>query len=254
MTGIAALLWAVAWVAQSATRRQGLARLAASVSLGLGLTVLTAWPWVQMPQVLAPLGDAAGGKLVLNSAPDLVALTVANQILQPAGMDPQTAQMAARFWTRLVTRALFVGYLGWELKRVLHAATALGNPTAGEPNPGATAVRTATLQATTRALLILPLLVFTWVWSWYFSCSLALASLLGWRSGLSRVVIGYTLIGLPIVTAHQYLNQDMPGAFVLLFALGPLAQPIIRVASAQRRSRSPSQPVSDSLVGRSSDP
>jgi hypothetical protein len=266
MTGIAALLWTVAWVAQGPTRHQRLRRLAGSVGLGLGLAVVTLWPWVQTPQALVALGDAAGGKLVLNSAPDLVALTVADQILQRAGIDPQTAETAARFWIRLLTRALFVAYLGWELHRLWRAARHFRDPSEGkwrdepaadEPS-GATAIQTATLQASTRALLILPLLVFTWVWSWYFSCSLALAALLGWKSGLSRVVVAYTVLGLPIVYAHQYLNQDMPGAFVLVFALGPLALPLAarltRVASGQRRNRSRSQPVTDSLAGRSSDP
>jgi len=82
----------------------------------------------------------------------------------------------------------------------------------------------ATLKAATRTLLILPLVVLTWVWSWYFSWPLALAVLLdGKKSRLLRLVTTYTLFALPVVYAHQYLNQDLSGAAVLLFTLGPLA-------------------------------
>jgi hypothetical protein len=58
------------------------------------------------------------------------------------------------------------------------------------------------------------------VWSWYFSWPLALATLLGWSSGLARVVVAYTLVAPPIVYAHQYLGDQLPAAFVLLMALG----------------------------------
>ena len=70
----------------------------------------------------------------------------------------------------------------------------------------------ATIAAATRALLVLPLLVLTWVWSWYLSWSLVLAVTLGWRSRLARVVVAYTLVGLPVVYAHQYLNDDLQAA------------------------------------------
>src|SRR5207249_384136 len=77
----------------------------------------------------------------------------------------------------------------------------------------------ATIRASARALLLVPLLVLTWVWSWYFSWSLALVALLGWRSGLTWIVVGYTLVVPPIVYAHQYLGDQLPAAFVLVMAL-----------------------------------
>jgi hypothetical protein len=144
---------------------------------------------------------------VLNSTPDLVALTVADQVLVPNGMEQETAQAVSRAWIRALTRAIFGVYFVWELWQVWKQPT----------------LKT-TLEASTRALLILPLLVLTWVWSWYFSWSLALAVLLdSTKSRLPRLVMTYTLFALPVVYAHQYLNQDLPGAAVLLFTIGPLA-------------------------------
>jgi hypothetical protein len=81
-------------------------------------------------------------------------------------------------------------------------------------------------------LLLLPLLVLTWVWSWYFSWSLALVALLGRRCGLTWLVVGYTLVVLPIVYAHQYLGDQLPATLVLVMALGPPA-----LASAVRLGR-----------------
>jgi hypothetical protein len=64
--------------------------------------------------------------------------------------------------------------------------------------------------------------VMTWVWTWYFTWSLVLATLLGWQSRLTRLVVAYTLIALPVVYAHQYLNERLSGVFVLALALAPL--------------------------------
>ena len=153
-------------------------------------------------------------RLVLNSAPDLLALTIADTILVPFGVDRDLAQANVRLWVRAVAWTTFVAYLGFELWRLWRCSR--HSHSAPESLLGAT-------RATARALLVLPLLVLTWVWSWYFSWSLAVVVLLGWRSWLTRLVVVYTLVGLPIVYAHQYLNQDLSGVFVLLFAVGPLA-------------------------------
>jgi hypothetical protein len=229
LTGVAVVLWTTAWVGQAISRRQRLVRLASCIGLVLAFTFALSWPWLRTSATFAPLGDAAGGKLVLNSAPDLVALTVADQILQPAGLDTETAQTTARFWTRAISRAAFLVYLAWEAWRVWLAASR------GDRQPVPVA-----LEATTRALLVLPLLVLTWVWSWYLSCALALAALLDHRSELRWVVVAYTLVAPPIVYAHQYLNQELSGGYVLAFALGPPAGLVIwRWLAATVRHRQP---------------
>src|SRR4029077_1598388 len=107
---------------------------------------------------------------------------------------------------------IFLVYLGWEVRQLWRAA-----------RPGGQPAETATIRAVARALLVVPLLVMTWVWSWYFSWALTLAVLLGWNAWLTRLVVLYTLVALPIVYAHQYLTDNLSGVFVLGFALGPLA-------------------------------
>jgi hypothetical protein len=233
-TGLVTLLWAVAWAAQGGTTRVRVIRLA----LGLGLPLLLAaslwWPWLETSQAFLPLSDAASGRLVINSAPDLIALTVADQALAPHGMERETAQAVTRFWARMITRTLFAAYLFWEMWRLWQRPAVL-----------------ETVRASARVLLVLPLLVMTWVWSWYFSWSLALAALLGGQSRLARLVVGYALCALPVVYAHQYLNEGLPGAFVALFALAPLLTvlAVTRGSSDRRRSRSPYPRASDSQAG-----
>jgi hypothetical protein len=212
VTGIAVLLWAVAWATQAPSPSRRLMRLAASGCVFAILTLVLGLPWLQSPAALAPLEQAAGGRLVLNSAPDLVALTIADQLLMPAGVAKDTAEANARAVTRALTWSIFLVYLAWELRRLWR-----------EARPGGQAAQNAAIRAVARALLVLPLLVMTWVWSWYFSWALTLAVLLGWGAWLTRLVVLYTLVALPIAYAHQYLSDDLPGAFVLVFALGPLA-------------------------------
>jgi hypothetical protein len=142
-----------------------------------------------------------------------VALTLADQVLARAGIELETARELARFWMRLLVRASFVVYLAWEVWHLWNAA-ATGRPQ----------IRELTMRASARALLVLPLVVFTWVWSWYFSWALAMAAPLGWRSPLTRVVVACSVLAMPTVYAHQYLNERLPGVFIVLMAvLPPLA-------------------------------
>ncbi len=196
-----------------------LASVALMASGILALTLLTAWPWLTAPGGVGNVLQVAGGPLVINSAPIVVALTVADQVLVPLGMSTGPAEDISQTWTRIITRVIFAVYFIWELARLYR-----------HPERDSLNSLRAVLAATTRALLIFPLLVLTWVWSWYLSWSLAVGVLLGWRSWLTRLVVLYSLIDLPIVYAHQYLNQDLPGIFVVLFALAPLV-----VWSAWRR-------------------
>jgi hypothetical protein len=214
-TGLAALLVATLWAAS-------LGRRYAFVAAGLALilTGLLWWPWLQVPGALGAVGEAAKGRLVTNSAPDLAALTIADQLLVPRGIDQVDAQDVARFWTRVLTRVVFAIYLAWELHRVWTRPTIV-----------------EAIRASTRALLILPLLVLTWVWSWYFTWSLCLATLLGWRSSLTWLVVAYTLLALHVVYGHQYWNELFPGIFVFLFAIGPpLVLALVAIRPRVRRA------------------
>ena len=200
-SGVAALMLTTSFVARATCWRGRAARLGLALAVGLALALGLAWPWLQTPEALAALAGAAGGRLVLNYAPDVVAAFAAERL--------DLAVPAARAWTHALARAAFGIYLVWELSRLWPVA-----------RRGGREALLATIRASARALLLLPLLVLTWVWSWYFSWPLALATLLGWSSGLARVVVAYTLVAPPIVYAHQYLGDQLPAAFVLLLALG----------------------------------
>ena len=203
--GVAALPMTVACVARASGWRERLLRLGLVAVVGLGIVLVVWSPWLQTPEALAPLADAAaGGRLVLNSAPDVVAVLAAERLAVPA--------TEASTWMRGLARATFGLYVLWEVWRLWPVA-----------RRGGRLALLATIRASARALLLVPLLVLTWVWSWYFSWSLALVALLGWRSGLTWIVVGYTLVALPIVYAHQYLGDQLPAAFVLVMAVAPPA-------------------------------
>jgi hypothetical protein len=227
-SAIAMLFWAVAWAAQGMATRSALGRLAVAGAIAIAFTLGLAWPWLTTPGALGSFEQAAEGRLVLNSAPDLVALTIADQIAVPLGVDKEIAEANVRFWIRVITRTVFAAYVVYEVWRLWGCA-----------QRSAQEGLRSTVRAAARTLLVLPLLVMTWVWSWYLTWPLALAVLLGWRSRLTRLVVAYTLIGLPIVYAHQYLGDNLSGAWVLLFALGPLAVWLIAHAMLQSHVAAP---------------
>jgi hypothetical protein len=197
-TALVVLVVGVAWAAQASTWRRRAVRLTVGLGVPLVLAIGLWLPWVSTSDALLPLGAAAGGRLALNSAPDLVALTFSDVF----AVSPEVA----RLWTRWISRAVFAAYLVWELWRVWQAD--------GD-------VREV-LKSSTRLLLVLPLLVLTWVWSWYFSWSLLPAVLIGWKWAGTRLVVAYSLVALPVVYAHQYLNEQLPGVWVLAMTLVPL--------------------------------
>jgi alpha-1,6-mannosyltransferase len=203
-TALAVPLLAFAWAASAGDSRERTLRL--SIGLGVPLAIVAAlwWPWLAAsPDALAALREMAAGRLVLNSAPYAIADAFADEV-------------QARFWIGMLMRGAFAVWFAVELVHVWRS-------------PG------KVLASATRLLLGLPLLVLTWVWSWYFSWSLAVAVLLGMRSRLLRLVVAYTLVVPPVVYAHQYLNEQLPGAWVVGMALGPLVTliPIRRLAAAR---------------------
>src|SRR5919202_1081752 len=211
--GLAALMMTTTLVARATCWWRRAVRLGLAVGAGLVLTLGLAWPWLQPPEAMAALAGVAGGRLVLNSAPDVVAVFAAERLGLAA---PET-----RMWMQAAARAAFGVYLVWEASRLWPVA-----------RRGGREALLATVRASVRALLLLPLVVLTWVLSWYFSWPLGLATLLGWSCGLPRAVVGYTLVVLPIVYAHQYLGDQLPPALVLVMALGVPA-----LASAVRLGR-----------------
>ena len=162
-----------------------------------------------------------------NWAPDLLAMAFSDRVLDPGGLDPDAALDQARFWVKVVTRIVFFAYLGWELVRLWRIA---GDRDRSLVEP--------ILEASTRAFVVLILLVLPWVLEWYWMWPLALVTLLGWQRMLTKVVVGYTLTSLPIFYVHHYWSTNMPAELVLAYALPPLALPVVAWAfSRLTRSR-----------------
>jgi hypothetical protein len=203
-SGVTALMMTISFAASAARWPERLKRPGLVAVVGLALAAVFWWPWLRGPGALAAIGDAAGGRLALNSAPDLVAVFAADRL--------RLAPLEARMWVRDLARTAFGLYVLWEAWRLWRLARC-----------GGRVALLATIRASARAMLLLPLLVLTWVWSWYFSWSLALAVLLGWRSGLTWLVVAYTVVVLPIVYAHQYLGDQLPAVLILVMAAGPPA-------------------------------
>ena len=104
-------------------------------------------------------------------------------------------------------RIIYLGVFAWDLVRVWRLRTPA-----------------AALEASARALLLLPLLVLTWVWTWYFTWSIALAAVLGIRTRLAQTIVAISAIAPPVFYAHQYLNQDMPTWPLLVYVVVPAAR------------------------------
>lgn len=151
-----------------------------------------------------------------NWAPDLIALTISDQVLDPNGLDRGATQELVRFWVKQVARGVFAIYLCWEIVRLWRIA---GDRSRALVRP--------ILEASVRAFIVLILVALTWVLEWYWMWPFALATLLGWRHILTKVVVGYTLTSLPMFYIHHYWSTSMPGVLVLAYVVPPLILPLL---------------------------
>jgi hypothetical protein len=86
-----------------------------------------------------------------------------------------------------------------------------------------------------RLFLVLLLLVHTEMHSWYFSWPLVLATLLGWRSGLCRLVVGLSVTSLPVdYLVMSEATADLPTLVRLGLGLIYLGLPFLAVLPALR--------------------
>ena len=239
-TGLVVLFYVVPWARRLASWRLRLLWIAGSGALVALVSFVLFLPWLDFPRVFEPMLVAASGKawMYTNWAPDLVALTV-DRVLDPSTADdPIALHETVRSWAKIVTRAIFAVYLGWELVRLWRIA-AYRQRSLLEP----------ILEASARAFAVLILVVLTWVLEWYWMWPLALVTLLGWRNMLTKVIVGYTLTSLPVFYVHHYWSSNMPGVLVLAYALPPLALPLIGWAGRRwlARPRGEAKSVSPSL-------
>jgi hypothetical protein len=196
----------------------------AGIAAGV-VTVLLFAPWLELPDSLDPVLSQTGGALYANALPDIVSLSVSDQVLAPRGMTLAVARSTARGWMKLLVDVIFLAYLVWEVWHLWR--TAAGSRT--------DAVR-ALLGSSIRLLMVVILVVSIWVQTWYFVMPLALAALLGWRSTLTRTVVAYTLTALPVLYTHYYLQDDAPDAIFWLYGLLPLLVPLGAWLASLRRS------------------
>jgi hypothetical protein len=217
-TGIVGLFYVVPWARRLSSWRERVLWLGGAAGLIAVATTVLYIPWIDFPRSLTPILVAASGKswMYTNWAPDLVALTISDQVLDPSGLNTDATRELVRFWAKTMTRGIFAVYLGWELVRLWRIA---GQRDRSLVEP--------ILEASTRAFTILILLVLTWVLEWYWMWPLALVTLLGWNRMLTKVVVGYTLTSLPVFYVHHYWSTNMPGVLVLAYALPPLALPVV---------------------------
>jgi alpha-1,6-mannosyltransferase len=234
VTGVVGFFYLVAWLRREPTWGRRLGWLVGVGVASLVVTLVLFWPWLKLPEVLKPILDAAGGVNYTNSLPDLAALTVADQILDPQHLAPFQTHETVRFWMKMITRVLFVAYLIWEVRQVWRQAAV-----------DSRSAVVAALTASTRAFVVLLLLVFTWVLAWYYMWPLALGTMLGWRSVITRVVVALSLTCLPIFYIHHYWSDNMPGALLFFYIVPPLLVPFVELGRrrwAHRRSRRATSP------------
>lgn len=217
VTGLVGFFYLLAWSRRLTGTRARVLWLGGTSALIAGVSLLLFIPWLD-PRALQPLLVAAGGKawMYTNWAPDLVALTI-DRFLDPATADdPSAWHESVRSWVKLVCRGIFFLYFAWEVRRLWRIA---GDQQRSLVGP--------ILESSARAFTVMILVWFTWVLEWYWFWPLALVTLLGWRSMLTKVVVGYSLTCLPIFYVHHYWSTNMPGSLVLAYALPPLALPLV---------------------------
>jgi alpha-1,6-mannosyltransferase len=217
-TGLVGLFYVVPWARRLPGTGQRILWIGGAAALVAVVTVVLFLPWLDFPRALAPILVAAGGKswMYSNWAPDLLALSI-DRVLDPSAVDdPNAPHELVRTWAKVITRGMFAVYIGWELVRLWKIA-----------GDRSRALVVPILEASSRAFVVLILLVLTWVLEWYWMWPLALVTLLGWRRLLTKVVVGYTLTSLPIFYVHHYWSWHMPGVLVLAYATPPLLIPLV---------------------------
>jgi hypothetical protein len=231
LSAVVGPLLVIAWARQLPSwRARALSVVVAGIAAGV-VTLLLFAPWLELPDSLDPVLSQTGGALYANALPDVVSLAVSDQVLMPRGMPVAVARATARGWMKLLVDAVFLAYLAWEIWHLWRSAG----------GSRVDAVR-ALLGSSIRLLLVVILVVSIWVQTWYFVMPLALAALLGWRSILTRTVVGYTLTALPVLYTHYYLQDDAPDAIFWLYGLLPLLVPLGAWLASVRRSDAAVEP------------
>jgi hypothetical protein len=217
------VLSAVIWARELRDWRTRAGWVGGTLLLISGLSLALYWPWLAGLQMLSPAFDEINGKYQFHSVPVVLQRLLGEWLPSVTDLTPEVAALAARFWIYGLARLLFVLYLAWELKRLW---------TATERPPAVQVI----CAVSARALLIALLLVLTEVHSWYFTWPLALVTLLGWRSRLTQLVVGYTLTCLPVDYVALFdLHAMVPIPVRVVLGLGYLGLPVMIPAAISMR-------------------
>jgi hypothetical protein len=220
------LVWvAIAQAARGVSWQRRVLRLASVGLFATAIGLVIAWPWLELPDSLEPILAETVGVGYVNALPDILALAVADHVLTPAGVPQTQARELARSVERLLVLATFGMYLLWEARRVWLDRSA-----------------PAVVRASARACLIYVVFASTSTQTWYFCLPLAIAVLLGWRAGLTRVVVGYSVLALPALYLHYYLRDGTPLWVNPAYGLLPLAPALIARVRRRAAARPHEQP------------
>lgn len=216
-------LVAVHWARRQRTWRARLGVVMATGLIFIVVGVAFYLPWYSGPDTFQLIAYWSRGPMYLNYVPDLAALTIADQLLDPARLDQQAAWETARTWIKWITRVAFGVYFLWELFRV----------------PG----RRDLLAAMTRVFLVFLLVVNTWVLPWYLTWPLVLALPLGWERLETRIMVGFSLTAPLMMYNHHYWSIHMtPWLYAVYLAPLLLGLPALR-RWIQAERRRPARPV-----------
>jgi hypothetical protein len=180
--------------------------------IAVGVVVVVAAPWLELPDSLDPLLKETAGVGYVNALPDTLALALADRLAIPPDV--------ARAVERLIVVSSFCAYLIWEARRVW-----------SDPGRGTIA------RALARSSLVYILLVSTSVQTWYLCLPVSIAVGLGWRRPLSLLTLGYSVLALPALYLSYYLREHTPGWVYLAYGFGPLLVLGLALAAARYRSR-----------------
>lgn len=218
------------WAATEPTwRRRGLALVLGGL-VPVGLAVAFYLPWYSGPDTFMLIDYWSKGPMYLNYVPEVLAQAVAENLLDPARLDPEGAAEAARTAVKWVSRLAFLVYFSWELWRVVRRGLA----------PASDRARAAELLAAmSRVFLVFLLVVNTWVLSWYFTWPLVLAIPLGWRRLQTRLLTAFSLSAPLMMYYHHYWSTNMAWWWyaIYLAPLALLAWPFLKRAGWPSRGR-----------------
>jgi hypothetical protein len=157
------------------------------------------------------LNATAGGQRYADSIVDIPSFPLVARFLDRLSEHIPESLAAVRFWQQVIVRALFVVYVGWEIRRLWR----FGRQAWPQPLSNA-------IEAALRTSLLTVIFVLTQTLDYYFISPLALAAVLGWRHIWPRVAVAISVLFLPTFYLRRMDLEPVPNLFLLISLLLPL--------------------------------